>query len=590
MTVFSSLTNRIFFASAALTVLAIAVAVYRVNVAVTAQAEKELRRGLEEAGTQLEENRTMLFGHLAKEARLVADLSNLKAALGTSDPATVQAIAEQYQVRIGSDLFVVTDPAGRVLAQAGRLRMTPADPATADAIHRATLGHEVVSLWPHSGGVVQVVTVPSVIGSELFGTVSLGFSLDAETAARFKALTNSEIAFAVGGQVQASTLPSRFNDALTSVVQRPGIQQLALDDIDYEAISRSLPLALSSDAASSEQVLQTTAPMAIILRSRTDRLRFLNAVHRELAGTAVLAVLAATLVSYGIARTVTRPLGAITATMRDMATTGDLTRRITLPSTSQWQDEDARLLATTFNTMTDSIARFQREASQRERLSSLGRLSTVVAHEIRNPLMIIKTALRSLKTMPVSADTVRTAAADIDEEVTRLNRIVSEVLDFARPIKFELAPADLNALCEDAVRAVGADGAPRVSLDLDRRVPAITTDAERLRLALVNILTNARHAVTARQGEPPADPIRLKTFSTNGRVVVNVRDRGVGIAPEDLARAFDPYFTTRRTGTGIGLAISRNIIEGLGGTIALSSRPGEGTEVRLELPIQSDGR
>jgi signal transduction histidine kinase len=590
MTVFSSLTNRIFFASAALTVLAIAVAVYRVNVAVTAQAEKELRRGLEEAGTQLEENRTTLFGHLAKEARLVADLSNLKAALGTSDPATVQAIAEQYQVRIGSDLFVVTDPAGRALAQAGRLQTTPGDPTMADAIHRATQGHEVVSLWPHSKGVVQVVTVPSVIGSELFGTVSLGFSLDEETAARFKALTNSEIAFAVGGRVQASTLPARFNESLTSVVQRTGIQQLSLDDIEYEAISRSLPLALSSDAASSEQVLQTTAPTAIILRSRTDRLRFLNDVHRELAGTAVLAVLAATLISYGIARTVTRPLGAITATMRDMAATGDLTRRITLPSRTQWQDEDARLLATTFNTMTDSIARFQREASQRERLSSLGRLSTVVAHEIRNPLMIIKTALRSLKGTPVSADAVRTAAADIDEEVARLNRIVSEVLDFARPIKFEMAPADLNALCEDAARAVGADGLPRVALDLDRRVPSITTDAERLRLALVNILTNARHAVSARTDAAPADAIRLKTFTTNGRVVVNIRDRGVGIPPEDLSRVFDPYFTTRRTGTGIGLAISRNIIEGLGGTIAMSSRPGEGTEVRLELPIQPDGR
>ena len=121
-------------------------------------------------------------------------------------------------------------------------------------------------------------------------------------------------------------------------------------------------------------------------------------------------------------------------------------------------------------------------------------------------------------------------------------------------------------------------------------MPPITTDAERLRLALVNILTNARHAVTARQDRPPADPIRLKTLATNGRVVVDIRDRGVGIAPEDLSRAFDPYFTTRRTGTGIGLAISRNILEGLGGTIALSSRPGEGTEVRLELPIKSDGR
>ena len=83
--------------------------------------------------------------------------------------------------------------------------------------------------------------------------------------------------------------------------------------------------------------------------------------------------------------------------MREMAASGDLTRRIPASPDARWQDEDARLLATTFNSMTDSIERFQREATQRERLSSLGRLSTVVAHEIRNPLMIIKTSLRALR-------------------------------------------------------------------------------------------------------------------------------------------------------------------------------------------------
>jgi signal transduction histidine kinase len=82
--------------------------------------------------------------------------------------------------------------------------------------------------------------------------------------------------------------------------------------------------------------------------------------------------------------------------MREMSTTGDLTRKISMRRTGNWEDEDATLLATTFNTLTDSIARFQREAAQRERLSSLGRLSTVVAHEIRNPLMIIKASLRTL--------------------------------------------------------------------------------------------------------------------------------------------------------------------------------------------------
>ena len=125
-----------------------------------------------------------------------------------------------------------------------------------------------------------------------------------------------------------------------------------------------------------------------------------------------------------------------------------------------------------------------------------------------------------------------------------------------------------------------------VALDLDPDLTPIVTDGERVRLALVNILTNARHAVLA-QLTPSASPvpIRLVTSrSAGGRVLIEARDRGVGINPDDLARVFDPYFTTRRTGTGLGLAISRNIVEGLGGTITVSSRPGLGTDVRIELP------
>ena len=103
--------------------------------------------------------------------------------------------------------------------------------------------------------------------------------------------------------------------------------------------------------------------------------------------------------------------------MREVAATGDLTRKIALRHGHRWDDEDARLLATTFNTLTDSIARFQREMSQKERLSSLGRLSTVIAHEVRNPLMIIKAALHALRQPDVSPAALREAVADIDEEV-----------------------------------------------------------------------------------------------------------------------------------------------------------------------------
>jgi signal transduction histidine kinase len=586
MSLFSSLTNRIFFGSAALAVLAIGVAVYRVNVAVTEQAENELRRGVEEAGTLLEENRSTLFEHFSREARLIADLSNLKAAASTKDPATVRPIAEDYQRRIGSDLLVVTDPSGRVLWQAGRLKVPEDTPAARDTIALATRGHEAVALWPRPGGVLQVVAVPSFVESELIATVSVGFSLDEEAAARFKALTNSDVAFAVGGHIQASTLPPDANRTLEALVGAREVRRLQVGETEYVGVSRRLTLS-QTDARPAPKVAAGSPELtALILRSRTERLRFLSAIHRELAVTAVLAVLVAVLLSYGIARTVTRPLGAITATMREMAATGDLTRRIGHARKTPWEDEDARLLASTFNSMTDSIARFQREASQRERLSSLGRLSTIVAHEIRNPLMIIKTALRRLRSPSVSPDELRTAVGDIDEEIVRLNRIVSEVLDFARPIKFELGPTDLNALCEAAVRATATDRAEiPVRLDLDPSVPPVVTDAERLRLALVNVLTNARHAVAAREGPPPADAIRLATRRHDSRVIIDIRDRGTGIANEDLPRVFDPYFTTRRTGTGLGLAISRNVIEGLGGSIAVTSRRNEGTEVRIELPL-----
>jgi two-component system sensor histidine kinase HydH len=184
---------------------------------------------------------------------------------------------------------------------------------------------------------------------------------------------------------------------------------------------------------------------------------------------------------------------------------------------------------------------------------------------------------------------VRAAVTDIDEEIARLNRIVSEVLDFARPIRFEYARASLNRVCADAAEASrhGADEHHvEVELDLMPDGPDIVTDPERLRIALVNLLVNAQHAVQ----DAPGPTVRLSTrVLGHGRVSVRVQDTGSGIAPEDLPRVFDPYFTTKRTGTGLGLAIARNIVEGLGGTIQVASRPRQGTEIRVDLPVTAPG-
>ena len=585
MRIASSLTNRVFLACTLLATLSLGFALYFVDERASAAAEAELRRGLVEAGSLVDEHSATRTDHFTRLARVVADLPKLKAAVETGDPPTVQPLADDYRAEVNADLLVLTGDGGRVLGLAG------ADAADLSvALGDVSSTDERSTFRPHGRGLLQLVSVPIFLEGivpDILGRLTVGFFLDDRRAAEFKGLTGSEIAFGAGGRILASTLPPDSRPMLAGVMRAASVTSVTLGDEEYLALAR--PLVVGGAAP-------PDGPVALILRSRTERLQFLSTIRTGLAGVLALALLLATLFSYGVARTMTRPLAAITTAMRDVAATGDLTRKVTLKSRA-WDDEDARTLAAAFNTLTESIARFQREAAQKDRLSSLGRLSTVIAHEVRNPLMIIRASLASLRRDRVSAAELREAVADIDEETQRLNRIVSEVLDFARPIRFELVEADLNQICRASVAAACAgDADTGVALDLDPAMPPVVTDAERLRTVLVNMLTNARHAVGALAraeaaagaraavavAEEPA--VRVATRALNGRVVIAIHDRGAGIAPEDMPHIFDPFFTTRRAGTGLGLPIAKNIVEGLGGTLHVSSRPGEGTEVRIDLP------
>jgi signal transduction histidine kinase len=579
MMLLSSLRGRIFLASALLAVVAIGVAIYVVNVRVTQEAERTLEQDIVSTATLVDQLRTTNAQTYTEMARFIADAPKMKAAVDTNDPPTVQDIANGYQQQLRSNVLLVTNRAGSVLATVGAASRATLVAASRPAIDAALAGREQVSLLPEANGILQLITVPITIGlnpPEILGTLSLGLMLDDAIAAQLKQITGSDIAFGMNGRVLAGTLPPESHGVLGEQLHTAGVSRVAVGRQEFLA----LPLSLTSAAA-------VDGPVALILRSRTEQLRFLDTIRAGLAVTAVLAVIVATLLSFAVARTITRPLAAITDVMREVAASGDLTRKIPLRPPSRWEDEDARLLATTFNTLTDSIARFQREMSQKERLTALGRLSTVIAHEIRNPLMIVKASLRVLKQPDAAPSAVHEAVADIDEELVRLNRVVNEVLDFARPIRFELAPVDVNQLCREAA-AAAEKSAPGATIHLEpaAALPQMTTDAERLRVALVNVLVNACHAADGRASEGVAPDVALRTESHGTRVVITVRDRGPGINAADVAHVFDPYFTTRRGGTGLGLPIAKNIVEGLGGVITVSSVIGEGTVVSVDVPLQ----
>ena len=580
MKIASSLRGRIFLASALLAVLTCGVALFVVNQRVTNQAERALQREILATGAIVDQLRTTRTETYTITARLIADSPTLKAAVATEDPATVQGNIRKYGPLLNSpNLLLVTDAKGRVMATTGDASTAARLLAGQPAVRNALAGKETVSLLPQPNGILQVVTVPISLfltQPQILGTLSAGFLLNDALAAQLKEITGSDVAFGMDGRVLATTLPRDYDAVLAARLGTAGVSTAAIGGDEYAV----LPRPLGADASS--------GPVALILRSRTEQLLSLKAIQTGLAVTALVAVFLATLLSFGVARTITRPLAAITDVMREVAATGDLTRKIALGDKQRWHDEDAQLLATTFNTLTESVARFQREMSQKERLLSLGRLSTVIAHEVRNPLMIIKGSLHALRQKDLGETAMHEAVSDINEEVERLNRIVNEVLDFARPIRFEIAPADLNALCRESATASQASGAGvAVQLDLDPVGATVATDAERLRIALVNMLVNARHAVNGRESSVASQSVVLQTRISGSRVTITVADTGAGIDPAHLTNVFDPYFTTKRGGTGLGLPIAKNIIEGLGGTITIDSAPGAGTRIRIDLPYNS---
>src|SRR2546422_1577970 len=459
MKILSSLRSRIFLASAVLAVLCIGMAIYLVSARVTEEAETTLEREIIGTGAQVDQLRADRTQTFMLMANLIADLPKLKAALETNDPNTVKDIAGGYQTLLNASLVLLTNKRGEVLYAAGGSPRAAAIAANQPSVRDALAGHDSLSLLPQPNGILQIVTVPVALERphpEMLGTLSAGFLLDDALAKQLKQITGSDIAFGMDGQILAATLPREQFPSLADRLRSSGISRVHLDGEEYEALPR--PLATPADRGP-----LNSGPVVLILRSRTEQLRSLEAIHQGLFVIGVLAVLLATVLSFAVARTITRPLAAITDAMREVAATGDLTQKIAVRHSNRWDDEDARLLATTFNTLTDSIARFQREMSQKERLTSLGRLSTVIAHEVRNPLMIIKASLHALRQPDVTAEAMREVAADIDEEVGRLNRIVNEVLDFARPIRFDLSSVDVNALCRaSAAAAQAGPGAPIV--------------------------------------------------------------------------------------------------------------------------------
>jgi len=231
------------------------------------------------------------------------------------------------------------------------------------------------------------------------------------------------------------------------------------------------------------------------------------------------------------------------------------------------------------------VRSLRREIARSQRLASVGRLAAGVAHEIRNPLSSIKGFATYFKERYPDAPQDQKTANIMIAEVDRLNRVVGQLLEFARPVPVSPKLTWFKDLVDDSVRLIEQKGKKKqitVKTINSAKIDKAVIDPDRINQVLLNLYLNAIESM-----EPGGElGVELLADEEDQGIEIRVSDTGCGIPGEHLSRIFDPYFTTKSTGTGLGLAIAHNIMEAMGGKINISSRPGKGTTITLTLPIK----
>lgn len=228
------------------------------------------------------------------------------------------------------------------------------------------------------------------------------------------------------------------------------------------------------------------------------------------------------------------------------------------------------------------VKNLEEDLRRSERLAALGKMAAGVAHELRNPLSSIKGLALVLRSKSCNENHDREAADILVQEVERLNRSISELLDYARPQKLQKNKVDIQKLLKKAVSLLSMDAEAsgvQMVTDFPEVLPMLNADEDKLNQVFLNLFLNSIQAMTG------GGTLTVSTEKTDEESIkVVVTDTGCGISAENISRVFDPYFTTKPEGTGLGMAMSAKIVEEHGGSITFESEEGKGASVIVEIP------
>jgi signal transduction histidine kinase len=550
---------------------------------------RALSRALEaEHGARLDAAARAIEGELARlgdEAALaVADLAQSPEAEALARDHAEAAAAEEgtraaeWRAARGLDVLAVAEPDGRVVSS-GHLpgRAGDVDPELTDLFAAAPPGRAVPRVVSRAGPegvepVLALVAWRDVPGGGAPLRIAGGAALARERAARLAALTGGAIAIrGPDGAVLAEAQPPRAEPAPAAPPDRGSAAPRWMGTVlgRLGGVARSIPLGGPGAAAGHIEVSVASEGLA---RARgTVLFAFLAALA---AGTA-----AAAAAGRALASRITRPVEALQQAAARVAA-GDLGARVEVRASGEVAD-----LVSAFNAMTAELAQSRTRLAQAERIAAWREVARRLAHEIKNPLTPIAMSVETLRDAldegrPDFREIFDEATRAVSDEVRRLKRIVDEFSRFARlpaPERAPVAPEELVS----AVLALFPEAPPGVAVarEVEPGLPAVLADRDQILQVLLNLVGNALDAM------PAGGTLRVRASRAPGGVSFTVSDTGGGIAPEDLARVFEPYFTTKEGGTGLGLAIAHRIAEEHGGRLEAASEPGHGAAFTLTLPV-----
>jgi len=560
--------------SATLTVATLLVVQYTVQQHVRAGIERDLQSSVSAFHNFQLQREEML----ERSAALLADLPNVRAMMTTHDAATIQDASRELWHLSGSDLLILADATGSVMA----LQTAPQEITIRQGqefLPQVITQEETRHWWCVKGHLYEVFLQDIYFGPKsdrkVLGYLVLGYEIDDRFARELSRISASEVAFRHGDSIVRSTLkPAQETDLLrlpprTAAPNRRGSDQVRLGEERFQASSVELPGVIGKNPA----------PLSLwVLKSFDQATAFLSSLNELLIALGLAAVLGGTVLVFLISRTFTRPLENLVDGVRALEQ-----GNFAFPLHPHGGDEVAEVTGA-FDRMRTNLQKTQRELLDAERLATIGRMASSISHDLRHSLAAVVANAEFLCETKLSTAQREELYGEIGVAVNQMTELIESLLEFSRT-RESLRPSygDVRSAVERAVQAL------RAHPEFQRLRIRITSegmtegwfDFKKLERALLNLLVNACEAVPSETGRIDVGLRRIAE-----KVEIRVEDNGPGIAEVVREKLFAPFVSYgKENGTGMGLTVVQKIVQDHGGEVVVERTSAAGTTFRISMPL-----